>query len=330
MKCEFCGTELIEGDKVCGACGAPVKTEEQAMGEQIFNDPVVPAGEEVNVAVVDSSEVKEETPVVPEGPVVETPVTNNTPVNTPVAEAPKKKGLAIASLIIGILCLLGGGLTIILPIIGLILGICNKDKCGQKTAGIIMNVVALVFGIIIVVFFGLFAAVFVSTVNNMSEEELEHIETQIEELVNGPINLDGDWVVEGESTEGWKFENGTFYWYKDINNKDDYYWSGTYTVQAFADAKTIENELSYGEMILMHPENKLTEEETYYLEFVPTKAVVDGQDATATAITEGLVWKYLWSHLKTYDTDTKTFYYVYNLDDETMNYEISRYAPYNY
>lgn len=58
-------------------------------------------------------------------------------------------GLAVASLVLGIISLIGGFATIIIPIIGLVLGLSHKEKCSEKTLGVTLNAVGLVLGLLV-------------------------------------------------------------------------------------------------------------------------------------------------------------------------------------
>ena len=62
---------------------------------------------------------------------------------------PESRSAAIASLVIGIISFIFGYIFIPLPIIGLIIGICQKGKHPEKTAGIILNVVSLIFSVLL-------------------------------------------------------------------------------------------------------------------------------------------------------------------------------------
>jgi hypothetical protein len=79
---------------------------------------------------------------------------NAPPPYPPPVEPPKKSGMAIASLILGILSIPSGccyGLGIILGIVGIILGVMSKKDSGQMSgmaiAGIICSCFGIVFGI---------------------------------------------------------------------------------------------------------------------------------------------------------------------------------------
>ncbi|MCR4697093.1 MAG: DUF4190 domain-containing protein [Lachnospiraceae bacterium] len=90
---------------------------------------------------------------------------NETPVYTDGA-VEESKGLAIASLILGILSILcGGG---IFGIVGLILAIVAKKKgqAGPHTIGLILSIVGLVLGLIVGIILGfIYGAVIISALS---------------------------------------------------------------------------------------------------------------------------------------------------------------------
>lgn len=101
----------------------------------------------------------------------------------------QKNGLAIASLVIGIvsivLSLLINVFIFPLAITGLILGIVNKNKCGQKTAGIILNSISMVISIIVLICISfIFVGVF-NIFGNLYEDIKEDINSN---PVNGVWN----------------------------------------------------------------------------------------------------------------------------------------------
>ena len=310
MKCEFCGTDLKEGDKFCNACGAPCEETVGVKEEDIFKDNTNVEG--VNTTVIDSTNTTEEVSK-------PTPEVAQTPAPTPVPttmNAEPKKGLAIASLIIGIICLLGGGLTIVLPIIGLVLGICNKDKCGQKTAGIITNVLALVFGIIIYVMFGFLATIFVSTVENMDQDELDTIRHQIEGVVNepDPFEVEGEWLVNNV-TEGYVFSGNEFYWYKNLEDKTDNYWYGTFESGS---AKDKEEYSEFVSTIIGNLNGEVNVNDFYFVKLTPTKVISEGEDKTENNLPEGSVWDQVWLkyNVNSIPANNEVFE-VYNLIENT-------------
>lgn len=80
------------------------------------------------------------------------------------------KSNATASLVLGIISLFFGLFMIPLPIVGLILGICQKGKCGEKIAGIILNSISIFF---IVLFWG---AIFLFAILETNTKNYESIE----------------------------------------------------------------------------------------------------------------------------------------------------------
>lgn len=99
-----------------------------------------------------------------------TKVENTTPVQQPVKNASKTSGVAIASLVIGIICILGSFVlnVIMIPvaIIGLILGICAKQKGALKIVPIILNIISvLIAGVV----FALAALVFTGVKEGIKE-----------------------------------------------------------------------------------------------------------------------------------------------------------------
>ena len=58
-------------------------------------------------------------------------------------EVKRVSGLSIASIVLGCISIFGGFLFIVFPIIGLVLGLCEKEKSSAKTIGIVLNSIAL-------------------------------------------------------------------------------------------------------------------------------------------------------------------------------------------
>lgn len=151
MKCANCGNEMEENIKFCPSCGTPVPAKEEApVAEEKAAEPVVE--EAVAEPVVEEKVVA---PVIEEKAVeseVIAPTYNNVYVEP--AE-PVSKGLAIGSLVCGILSIVCCccGINVIAGITGIILGcIQKKDENGKKPgmaiAGIITSSVGLLFAII--------------------------------------------------------------------------------------------------------------------------------------------------------------------------------------
>ena len=117
MFCVKCGKEVKEGTKFCTNCGAEVEAKKEEKEEKLSYS---------------------------QNNTIET-TSNPTPVSVQPTEAGDGKGTA--SLILGIVSFVVPCVGFITSIVGLILGICAK-KSGKKTAGIILNAIAL--GLIIV------------------------------------------------------------------------------------------------------------------------------------------------------------------------------------
>ena len=124
MFCIKCGKEVKKGTKFCTNCGTAVEEAKEAKVEK----------------------EKDEKLTYSQNNTIET--TSN-PNPTPVQPVEEGDGKATASLVLGIVSiLLGVGIGFVTSIIGLILGICAK-KSGKKTAGIILNAIALALSIIV-------------------------------------------------------------------------------------------------------------------------------------------------------------------------------------
>lgn len=182
---------------------------------------------------------------------------------------PEKKGFAVASLVLGILsivcCFFYSG---ILGIVGIILGIisCVKKEGGRGMAigGIItsaIGTVILIIEIIVVVFaFQMGKELYEANPEALLEqlEELEeeyNLESDNTEYAIGEneitVTLDefaGKTFVAGDSSVIYFKEDGTFVWYQDDSNHEDYYYEGTYSVHMGDEAcDYIMNDLSeYG------------------------------------------------------------------------------------
>ena len=127
MYCVKCGNEVKDGTKFCTNCGAEI---EEAKKE----------------------EVKEESLTYSQNKSIET--TSNPVVVPEAAKSEGSDGKATASLVLGIVSFVVPCVGFITSIVGLILGICAK-KSGKKTAGIILNSIAL--GLIVIAWIVLYS-----------------------------------------------------------------------------------------------------------------------------------------------------------------------------
>lgn len=119
MFCSKCGNKVEGNIKFCSNCGNNLEVNNTAQGNLQY--------------------------------IAENPTINNYNSNS----SQNNNGLAIASLIIGIVSVfLSFFINIFIfpiSITGLILGIVNKNKCGQKVAGIILNSLSMVIALIILI-----------------------------------------------------------------------------------------------------------------------------------------------------------------------------------
>jgi len=160
------------------------------------------------------------------------------------------KGTAIASLVIGIISLLTGGFILPLPIVGLILGISYKGKCGEKTAGIILNTISLVLAVLVIILGFVFGIVFGSRIlNDAIDRGIDNIDfnemnidmnTDFEKYkmyidsndeLDSTTNIVGTWKELSNDRSLYRFTDEEYYYYKDINNLESKYDTGKYNIQ---------------------------------------------------------------------------------------------------
>lgn len=119
MFCVKCGKELKKGTKFCTNCGTEIKE----IKEKKTDDDKLTYSQNKSIETTSNP----------------TPVANATPVNA----NPNSDGKATASLVLGIVSFVVPCVGFITSIIGLILGIISHEKSGKRTAGIILNSIAL-------------------------------------------------------------------------------------------------------------------------------------------------------------------------------------------
>ena len=275
MFCKNCGKEIKEGEKFCRECGTAVDGTAQPI----------------------------------------TPNSNGT--------VPMKKGLAIASLVLGICSFIFGWFLLPLPIIGLILGIVQKGKCGEKTTGIILNSIAL--GLIIIAYLLLGTALVSFTkylvnecegedcINSIIEDDDNIIEDDTtseildrlrdwnlyKHLRQGNlaknVELTGGWRYLGTAKEYFTFYNGEFYWYKDVDDREDNYYSGTYTIEKGADSmSSIGITQDKIDNFKSKFSTEVSDDNIYAITMTPTKLITGGVDKSSTNIPSGTVWRAVW------------------------------------
>lgn len=194
MKCNYCGADNKEGAKFCASCGAELKEEKK--------------------------EVKKEEKV----EVKETKV-------EPTKVEPVKDGKATASLVLGICSLFIWCLTWILSLIGLILGIASKEKSGKRTAGIVINAIALglstIFAIICFMSWAMIGAAIeeYSRSGNIEDffETIEKYENEEKNIVtpSTPVITDSTKIV-GDDHFGYVKVPTTWVEFEDVDNPSVY------------------------------------------------------------------------------------------------------------
>lgn len=178
---------------------------------------------------------------------------------------PERKGFAIASLVLGILslvfCCLGGG---VLGIVGLILGILSlvkkESKMGMAIAGIITSSFGIIYGIAMLIYYVMMFGYLAENMDDIVASEMEDV-YEIEESYGDFEDEadDYDFADEDDPFAGEAFEasdgsviyfeeDGTFIWYQDDTDHEDYYFVGTYDCYRaeFAESYIVEYLGEYG------------------------------------------------------------------------------------
>ena len=212
MKCNYCGADNKEGSKFCASCGAEIKETKKATKE---------------------AKVVEEK--VEEKPAVKETVKPNTTNQV-------KDGKSTASLVLGIISFIVWCLTLPLSIVGLILGIASKERSGKRTAGIILNAIALGLSLIAVLATFWFGTVITAAVEEFErsgniEKFFETIEEEMEKEYEKEYEkpevvkpVEDDTKVVGNDHYGYvkvpknwiefhDVNNNTVYQYTDIGEK---------------------------------------------------------------------------------------------------------------
>ena len=115
---------------------------------------------------------------------VESKVDNNGNKTVPIS-----KSYATASLVLGIISFFRGWFLIPIPILGLIFGVCQKGKSGEKTAGIIIN--AIVLFLITIFWVAIFFFAFLEN-NTKSYESIEDNRGNSDIIINDDYNNNFD------------------------------------------------------------------------------------------------------------------------------------------
>ncbi len=205
------------------------------------------------------------------------------------------KGLAVASIVLGVLSIVTGFFIIIFPIIGLILGLCQKDKCTEKKIGVILNSIALAISVLVIVVISVAIVGFSKLWD--SDELFDRIKTEfVDEKVYGDVgsrlsdwnvyedqrqdnlsydkSFEGVWRKLGVGNSYYILDDGKFYYYRDINDKEDNYTIGEYEEGLLTDYEDLDMELVKNTIDANINVSSLND--FHYIKFHPTKDVNKG------------------------------------------------------
>ena len=280
MNCKNCGATLEEGIKICPTCG----TDNEIKVEEVVTQPEVQPEVQEELQPVIQSEIQPEEQPAPQ-------------------PEKKKEGKAVASMVIGIISLFVWplGITIILTLIGLILGITHKGKSGKKIAGIILNTLCMLLEIGVIVAVVFFINTMVTKPEKIigmlgGEEVQEYLEdTNIKSLFNinsdwdeysnlrkgslgKKLDINGEYRILSDKENYVVFKNNEYYKYDSLNNKEDNYEYGKVTIEKGTDglSKFGISSSELEQFSNMHIAN-ISVDNIYILTCAPSKIVVDGE-----------------------------------------------------
>lgn len=198
----------------------------------------------------------------------------------------EKNGLGIASMVLGIIAIIGSLIYISIPLalLSIILGIISLVKKQKKAfgiAGIILSVVSIIITILWT-FFIIFIAGKPSLINEKNiKSNITELYNDISEGITDSLDVENKikgnkWMASDGSVLELK-EDGTYYWYKDENDKTDNYYEGEYTV-SFGDSAIdqINDEYVFNEEEF-NKNTSILRTDIYYLELNRKKSVIDGK-----------------------------------------------------
>lgn len=200
----------------------------------------------------------------------------------------RKKGLGIASMVLGIIAIICSLIYISIPLalLSIILGIISLVKKQKKAfgiAGIILSVVS----IIITILWSIFVLVIAGNPTLINEK---NIKSKLYNDISDGItdNLDVENKIKGNkwmASDGSVLElkdDGTYYWYEDENDKSDNYYEGEYTVSLGDSAiEQINEEYVFNEEEF-NKNTSILRTDIYYLELNRKKSVIDGKISIST------------------------------------------------
>ena len=200
----------------------------------------------------------------------------------------RKKGLGIASMVLGIIAIICSLIYISIPLalLSIILGIISLVKKQKKAfgiAGIILSVVS----IIITILWSIFVLVIAGNSTLINEK---NIKSKLYNDISDGItdNLDVENKIKGNkwmASDGSVLElkdDGTYYWYEDENDKSDNYYEGEYTVSLGDSAiEQINEEYVFNEEEF-NKNTSILRTDIYYLKLNRKKSVIDGKISIST------------------------------------------------
>lgn len=207
-------------------------------------------------------------------------------------ENKQKNTLGIVSLVLGIIAIFFSIIFVIsipLAIASVITGIIalvKKQKKVMPIVGIVLSALSVIISILLII-------IVVTLVNNVAtkieesdfEEELQSGLTQLynglsegmTDELNIPNKLEG---YSWEASDGSLLElneDGTYYWYKDADDKTDNYYTGTYTSYLGDSAiEKIDEEFGFNEEAYSQ-NSAILRTDIYYLELEKEETVINGK-----------------------------------------------------
>ena len=200
----------------------------------------------------------------------------------------RKKGLGIASMVLGIISIICSLIYISIPLalLSIILGIISLVKKQKKAfgiAGIILSVVS----IIITILWSIFVLVITGNPTLINEKNIKSkLYNDISEGITDNLDVENKirgnkWMASDGSVIELK-DDGTYYWYEDENDKSDNYYEGEYTVSLGDSAiEQINEEYVFNEEEF-NKNTSILRTDIYYLKLNRKKSVIDGKISIST------------------------------------------------
>lgn len=182
MFCSKCGAEVKKDSKFCAYCGNDLSAQEEKIKKQTKK-------KDEGVKEEVKEEVKEVKPEVKEEKKQEEKVTYTQP-STPTPTT--TDGKATASLVLGICSFVLFCLMFPLSLIGLILGIASRERSGKRTAGIIINAIALALSLIASLIFVLPFFMYDSSSTRTSNNFFDQLEKELEKEISKDTKVVGN------------------------------------------------------------------------------------------------------------------------------------------